>query len=199
MKRIILLISLFSTVGFSQSSQSPGVNLENDFSKANLEDKHVMAFEYRAKQKVVDFCDYIQLISNKDYDKKLREHSKKTAMALFNSEECTVTDSLVSGNHEALTIGSYLDQLLNTHYHKIVGEARDIVLLEGLSLTEEGSYLGTISYTHELKCYDQNNQLVHTSKEQKRVGVTLSRKTKAFGDTEKVIWVVNLCDIQNES
>lgn len=197
MKRILLIVLCFNAVsGFSQASQA-GTNLENDFVNTTLEAKHIEAFENRAKQKVRDFCNYIQLISDKTYDEKLRVHSKKMALALFNSTDCTIVDSLITGNNEQCLIERYVNQLANTDYHKIIGIASNISLASDLQLMESGDYLGTISYNQELNCYDSKDQLLNTQTEKKEVAVTLSRKTKSFGNQEKIIWVVNLCDIKD--
>lgn len=195
MKTIVFILFVSSVwTSFTQSSQA-GTNLEHEFSNTTLEAKHILAFENRAKQKVRDFCNYIQLISDKSYDEKFRAHSKKTALALFNSTECTIVDSLISGEQSGIGIEDYFIKILQTNYSKIVGEATDIVLSQDLAISPLGSYFGTISYTHHLKFYDKKDRLIQAFSEKKEVGVTLSRKTKAFGDTEKIIWVVNLCDI----
>ncbi|NOQ74707.1 MAG: hypothetical protein GQ574_22025 [Crocinitomix sp.] len=196
MKIIIAIALIFSTAfSFGQSSQNMGTNLENDFSKSKLGAENVAAFETRAKQKVEDFCNYIQLISNKNFDTKFRQHSQKSALSLFNSDQCVINDSIVTGVDSLVTISNFLDAVYATHFQQIEGQASQIVLQDDLTLTESGDYAGTITYVQTLTCYDEAGTIIETVIENKTVGVTLNRKTKSFGTTEKIIWVVALCDI----
>ncbi len=200
MKTVVLIALTISTVfTFAQSSQNMGTNLENDFSKSTLGAENVAAFEVRAKQKVVDFCNYIQLISNKNFDEKLRLHSQKSALKLFNSNQCVVNDSLITGNDSLILVSDFFDAIFETEHQQIVGQASNIVLEDELTLTETGDYAGTITYTQTLTCYDEEGNVINTIVENKIVGVILSRKTKSFGATDKMIWVVNLCDIQPQA
>lgn len=196
-----LFVTLFAMIGFISAAFTQSIEtnneLERDFSTATLTAKNVSAFEFRAQQKVRDFCNYIQLVSDKSYSKKLREHSKRTALTLFNSDQCTVVDSLVTGNPESTVIETYFDLLLKTDYYKITGEALNITLSNELMPTASGGYSGTITYTHALKFYNKKEELLQSVNTQKQVTVILSKKLKSFGETEKEIWVVALCDIHN--
>ena len=76
--KIIFTLSLifsFSTL----FAQDAGIKLEHDFSKKELTSENMFAFENRAKQKVIDFCNYIELISNEAYDEKLKSPFKKNS------------------------------------------------------------------------------------------------------------------------
>ena len=197
MKTVVIITFIFSkALCFGQASMNTNANLENDFSKSTLGEGNVAAFEARAKQKVGDYCNYIQLISNKDLDEKLRLHSQKSAITLFNSSNCLVNDSIISGSDSLLMISDFFKAVYETKFHEIEGVASDIILRDELTVLESGDYSGTISYTQTLTCYDQAGNVTNTIVENKLVGVTLSRKTKAFGTNEKIIWTVNLCDIK---
>jgi hypothetical protein len=199
MKLIITIALIISTTFcFGQMAQNTGSNLENDFSKSKLGAENVEAFEARAKQKVEDFCNYIQLVSNKGFDEKFRQHSLKSALGLFNSEQCVINDSIVTGKDSMVTIAHFLDAVLETKFHQIEGQASQIALEDDLKLTDNGNYAGTICYVQTLTCYNKDGKVLETVIENKTVGVTLNRKTKSFGTTEKIIWVVQLCDIQNK-
>lgn len=179
-------------------SQDIGVNradLENDFSEVKLNTDKLDAFEFRAKQKVIDFCNYISLISNKDYDEKLRLHSKETAIELFDTENCAISDHLIIGGESSVNLNTYFDLLLNSDYHKIIGEAEGIVLMEGLRINASGDYVGLIKYKQVLHLFDEKGKLLQTDRTEKMVNVVLSRKKKKFGQSEKTIWIVSLCDI----
>ncbi|MFT5823680.1 MAG: hypothetical protein ACI8ZM_004942 [Crocinitomix sp.] len=196
MKVIVTIALVISTVFcFGQSSQNMGTNLENDFSKSILGEENVAAFEARAKQKVEDFCNYIQLVSNKGFDEKFRQHSHKSALSLFNSDQCLINDSIVTGVDSLVTISNFLDAVFETQFHQIEGQASQIILQDELTLSEDGNYAGTISYVQTLTCFDKAGIVIEKVVENKTVGVTLNRKTKSFGTTEKIIWVVELCDI----
>lgn len=197
MKIIVIITLTFSSVFcLGQSSQDMGTNLENDFSKSTLNIENVAAFEARAKQKVEDFCNYLALVSNKKYDKKFRQHSQKSAIALFNSDQCQINDSIVTGKDSLVTISHFFNAIYETEFDQIEGQARNIVLQDELIASESGDYVGTIAYTQMLTCFDKAGKIIETVIEKKLVNVTLSRKIKAFGATEKIIWTVNLCDIK---
>lgn len=198
MKTVVTIALVISAAFcFGQASQNTGINLENDFSKSTLNAENVAAFEARAKQKIEDFCNYIQLVSNKNYDKKFRQHSQKSALSLFNSDECLINDSIVTGKDSLVTIAHFLDAVFETEFHQIAGQASQIILQDELTLSENGNYAGTISYVQTLNCYDKDGTIIETVVENKTVSVTLNRKTKSFGTTEKIIWVVELCDVNS--
>ncbi len=198
-KKIVIILSLFlhTIVGITQASQT--VFLEEEFSKPNLTAENVSAFEFRAKQKIYDFYNYVELISNKEYDEKLREYSMQSAVSLFNSSECLIEDSLVNGSVDQLVISGFFDSLFVSEFYKISAEVIELSLSNRLIKIGEEVYSGTISYTRILKCYDEFSQLSYSSEEKKSVDVTLTRKSKAFGEKNKYIWVVSLCDVKNDT
>lgn len=194
---MILLMSLvlWCSSSISQATQTTN-KLENDFSKSKLTAENVTAFEYRAKQKVVDLCNYVQYITDKTYETKFRKYSMKSAFNLFSNTNCMMVDSLVNGNLKSTNVTNYLDHLYGTKFQKIVGSAKDVTFSEKLTLASSGNYYGTISFIQILKCYNAKGTVSYTSTQTKTVSVTLIRESKKFGDTEKKIWVVSLCDLE---
>lgn len=197
MKKIIGLIvtCLWLGVGFSQSAQSTGEKLENEFSKEVLTSENLAAFEFRAKQKVIDFCNYIQLISSKEYDQSFREYAKTTAGELFYANTCLIKDSLINGGTNTLKIGDYLAKVYESEYYQILCEASNLVLAEKLKQISPDHFTGLITYTQTTQCLTDKGEITYSSRKNKTVGVSLSRQSKAFGSTEKLIWVVSLCDV----
>lgn len=189
----IFFLITYSILGVAQSISIS--EQEKLFSNKNLTSDRLDVFEKRAEQKLQDFNNYIQLISNKDIDLKLREHSKNTAINLFNNTGCVVYDSLLNSNIEPLIIEQFFDKLLKTKHYNIVGTAEGITIADKLTKYEEGIYTGSILYNQVLKIYNREEMMVLSSKKVKRVGIILTRKAKKFGEKEIVTWEVMLCDI----
>lgn len=195
--KLVLFICGILTVGFGYAQDArSGVRLEEEFSTSELQLKQVQAFEIRAVQKVHDFCNYIQLVSDKNYDEKFRTHSKKTALNLFHASTCTISDGGANGTVEGVEIEAYFDAIYQLKNQKVIGEASQINISNDLILNENGDYIGSITFQLQLAFYDQKDRLTKTETTQKEVGIVLTRKNKTFGDVEKLIWVVNLCDIR---
>ena len=198
MKKILIALLLSSVFSFGQSNQKETSTLENEFSKSTLDAENIIAFETRSKQKVVDFCNYIQLISNKDLDDKLRLHSQKSALTLFNTNSCLISEQMITGKNDYILINDFFSAVYKSKYHKIEGLASNVVFKDQLTAIDSSNYAGTISYTHTMNFYNQAGNIIKTIIENKFVEVTLTRKVKTFGTTEKIIWTVNLCDIKND-
>lgn len=197
MKNILGLIGACFWVGwgFSQAAQSTDKTLENEFSKEVLTSENLAAFEFRAKQKVIDFCNYIQLISSKEYDESFREYAKNSAGELFYSNTCLIQDSLINGGTNSLKIEDYLTKVYQSEYHQILCEASNLVLAEKLKQISPDHFTGVISYIQTTRCLTDKGEITYSSRKNKTVGVSLSRQYKAFGSTQKLIWVVSLCDV----
>lgn len=182
-------------LGWGQSQQGANLKLENEFIKENLNAENLAAFEFRAKQKVIDFCNYIELISSKEYDKEFREHAKNTATGLFYDKSCRITDSLFNSGTSSLQIQDYFGKVYESSHYKIECLASNLVLAEKLQQISPSHFTGMIKFTQTIKCFNNKGEITYSSLKSKTVGVSLSRIVKTFGSTDKLIWEVSLCDV----
>lgn len=195
-KILLVIVAIFMLSNVMAQAAQAGMNkLEDDFVKLGLTAENIKAFEFRAKEKLIDFCNYIELISNKSIDEKLRKHAQTTAINLFTSEDCSIHDSSLPMENSDFNVSGYLQELFQTGYSKIVGEAKNIEVTNSLKPLEENYYSGTIKYVYVAKFYDREGKMIREEEINKQVGFTLTRELKKFGTEEKKIWVVMLCDI----
>lgn len=197
MTLFIIGIMIYSIIGISQSAARISISeQEKNFTKTELTKEELTVFENRAKQKVLDFSNYIQLLSNDDTDKKLREHLKGTAIELFKDSTCLIYDSVLISDISKVSIKSYLDYLVNNDYHIIKSEISDLEIFKQFTESSNGLYKGTISFNQIMTFENDKGVVIKSIEVKKIIEIVLVKNVKKFGSKEKVVWEVKLYDLR---
>jgi len=186
---LTLLFFLFALSAYNQTveKESNYYQLQNTMSN-NMEQStyNLIGFEGRAIQKLEDFAGYIEIISNKEYDIKLREHALTLATKLFYNSEIKI-------NNSDKLLSSFT--VLNSGYTKIVVEISNQEYVENLKQSKSDSYSGKLLF-EQTNTYFGTNDIQEKSKEKKEVDIILVRTEKEFGKKTKSVWNVFLGDIR---
>lgn len=192
----ILLFLIFYMKVNSQNIGSESSWFEQTFTTKKPSNFQLKGFEARAIQKIHDFGDYINLLSNKNYDLKLRKRAIQMFEGLFFDKTVVVNDpekELI--NSKKAAIQAYSKAILESKYSEIKVKITDIWLVEQLQPAKNNTYKGSISFKQENQYYT-NKSLINSSIETKQVEVLLVKTTKNFGNKKEQVWNVFLGEIE---
>jgi hypothetical protein len=197
MKEIkILLLLLIPILGYSQEN-APGANksvsanymeatpaaaMASTFEAPSVNESQVVTFQQRGIQKLKDFYNYLTIISNPAYDKRLREDAKNQAKQLFYGVDCKVNGKQASG---------FIDScftITKAAEWKVVNVS---VLQNMASRAEESD--STATYYGELVFNELVNAVLSGTK---KAEIILSKSQKQFGVKKKEVWAVFICSIE---
>jgi hypothetical protein len=188
MRKCLLFVvccSLFVVAGAQEAPHydtQTNIKLENTFTSKKLSAEELAAFEQRAEQKLKDFYNYLEVISNPKYDKKLREDARKQAMELFVGGE----KSVIGGK----TIDGFLDSCMNVRSGTLPLSVTEINITKGFNGSNPinpAIYNGTISFSIPR---------VQGSPEKHQADIMLIKTEKLFGTEKKLVWTVYLVEIR---
>jgi hypothetical protein len=196
---ISLIIGSVTLTAYSQEFVQPHNEeiLEKDFTSNNLSNNRLETFELRAKQKVGDFINYLEIISDKSYDLSFREYAIETALKLFSSKNCMVNDfDINTGEQKLFNIKQYLLMFFKSKYSKINTKTENISIVNHLE-NNNSVYVGTITYSQNITGHS-NTETVIDKTSIKKIGITLKKVEKKFGNHKKNVWEVMLCNIEKQ-
>ncbi len=167
--------------------------------KSSLSQKELNAYSLRAMEKVKDFTNYLELLTNKEYSAEIRKHSLQPATQMFTSpnnfmEVASTSRKLI----KRYPIGSYLRKIQNSSYQKTKISHEDMRWLEPLRRENNGSYTGTIvceqRFTGRLLGGKEYSDFTT-----KAYNIVLKREHKKFGSRSLEVWQLYLGDVKIES
>ena len=169
---------------YSQTSQIEEAFENNSFTSKKLTNFQLKGFEKRASQKIIDYANYIQIISDKSYDLSLRKHALNLSKELFANKNVSVKmyNNKIS-NKNKIELSEYLNLILKSDYSKIVVEISGINILQNLKTNKNNSYEGKISYNETIKFY-KNKTITFTDKQKREIEIYLIKVSKNFGSTQ---------------
>jgi hypothetical protein len=166
---------------FSQAAVAPApaaaVNSwQAPFTQETLSPDDVQSFEARAMEKVKDFYNYLNIISNPQYDIKLRQEAEKQAIDLFSGNDCTVDKKAITKFLDSCRV---LKAALSWQVSNVTSKTE---------LVKNGdSYTGMLT----------GSVTVGTSAgSTKNISIILARKQKQFGGDMEMVWTVSLYNIE---
>jgi hypothetical protein len=194
MKKLkILMLLLVPYMGFSQNSEvkasksvsnyseAPAAAMAETFTAQSVNEPQMGTFQQRGIQKLKDFYNYLTIISNPTYDKRLREDAKNQAKQLFYGSGCKVNGKPASG---------FIDSCFNltkTVEWKVV----NVAVLQ--SMAANGAESDTATYHGELTFNESVDAVLSGFK---KAEIVLSKSEKQFGEKKREVWSVFICSIE---
>jgi hypothetical protein len=211
-KYLIISVSLLAFLLFSSKKCDPPENedaareeiafkatldsINEVFEADHLSEQTLQAFEMKAKQKLVDFADYLQIFSDKSLYESFKDHARQMIHDLFVSDSVLinlkVSDEL---KEKDLTINEFLKVISASGSITTVVIIDSIEISERLQKVNDNRYAGSLqfSYQHEISS-DPNFAL--TGSVCKRVDIIVTKIRKQFGSNTLQIWQVCLGNIR---
>jgi hypothetical protein len=175
----------------STLSQKKRIDMESDF----LSDKNKKAFEQRAIQKLEDLKDYFEILSNSKIDSAFRNQAIAMALALFASNENTISLNLFENNEIPVQkVGSFFISLQNDGNGLLSFEIHDVTVVNRIKQLNDSEYEGAIKFKLFVLTKQENSEKVN-HKMDMQCKIIAKKIQKEFGKESKQVWEVFLGDI----
>jgi hypothetical protein len=171
---------------------SINLSFEND----HPSDQTLRAFEVKAKQKLADLADYLQIYTDKSMDESFRDHARQMIMELFisGSVQINLNDSATQ-KKQNLPIVEFLNMHHNLEQNSLNFIFDSIELYEPLHCVNDLNYKGSLKFSQRVDRSSSTHSLIPVSV-MKRVEIIATKIRKQFGSDTLEIWQVCLGDIR---
>jgi hypothetical protein len=170
------------------------VDLKNEFKSDELSKKSLRAYEVKARQKLVDFSDYLSIYSVKPIDESFRIQARQMILDLFVSDHVRINALLLNeSDRESILIGDFLSKNFGYNSIKLVFDS--VKIAKPLCRSDGINYAGNLRFSRSLKTYTSSDTLISTPVVME-VEFFVSKIKKSFGNDTLQIWNVSLGSIQ---
>jgi len=158
--------------------------LEAQFTADYLSADRLDALEVRAQQKLLDFADYVTLISDPDIDSTFRQQAQEQARQLFIHPQ-----TLIAREEEKLNLDSFLDKVEQ-------GEGSQQYIVQNIKITQPLQQESAQQYSGTLSFSQPANVEMPEVTYQRVAEIWVKKVDKQFGDEQKQVWEVFLGTIE---
>ena len=171
-------------------------SINKAFEADYLSEQTLRAFEVKAKQKLVDFADYLHIVNDKTLDESFKEQARQMILDLFISDNVHISlkvhDELKEKN---LVINEFLKMDSGPGGNSMEFIFDSINLSEPLHKVNDFNYIGSLTFSQRFTGFSSTNNLIIVSLS-KKVDVIATKIRKQFGSDTLQIWQVYLGDIR---
>ena len=165
--------------------------IEKEFEAPKLQKENLIAFEQRAKEKIVDFADYINIYTNGTYDTSFRDQAKKMVMDQFYGKAKIKSSIINVKKEDTYNLSSFLAEFSHLDFELTQLKLSDIEISESLKYLDSETYTGSISFSRELLGIS-GQDTIFVSKDLDKIEIILNRADKIFGNDTLKVWAVQL-------
>ena len=158
----------------------------------SLEQLHV--FQHRGQQKLDDFIDYVQIVSNKTYNKEMRLAAKEQMMQLFKDSTTMIEAGISEAREKAWPLFEFAQQIYNSKYDSIKIKVLYVKVKEP-EKTPGGIYEGSVTANVSIKRYIGDKDVFSTMGTFV-AGTVIQQVQKHFGSDSSTVWGVVLGEIK---
>ena len=171
-------------------------SIRSEFESDDLSKKTLRAFETKAKEKLCDLSDYLNLYNDKSLDDILKNQARKMILELFVCDTVSVKMKVSTQlNEKSPTIKELLSLDFSAGCDSVLFYFDTIGVLKPLRRKDELTYAGTLKFSKTLKGYSSSG-LVFTNFETKKIEMMAVKVNKQFGADTLQIWKVLLGKIE---
>ncbi len=170
--------------------------LDYEFEKENISDLGLQAFEKRASEKIKDFVDYLELISDHSIDSIFKFQAETMLLSLFeNKNTALIIKNKTSKKQRKNTITGFLEMLNDEKYSKPDLQVKNIRITRHLSPQKPGLYSGLIEFSLTVSPPKKGKSVIPGGNYISTGNIMVKKINKTFGNTSKQTWEVLLGDI----
>ena len=182
-----------SKAASSKAASSEGTpseaELNEQFTSEQLSETRLRAMEVRARQKLQDFIDYLNIIANPTLDSTFRKEAVQQAEQLFVDPQAKVNLSPDNQATEMLTVHRWLEALRHTQEPQSF-VADEPVVIQPLTADENFQYRGTLAFTLLA------GSTPTPTRTERQADVLVKKVYKEFGREKEWVWEMFLEDIE---
>jgi hypothetical protein len=155
-----------------------------------------IAFEEKAKQKLIDFGDYFTIYSDKSLDAQFREKTGEVMKDLFCNNEASLNFKMnESDTRTRMDIEELMESLQKTKYNILQLKADSVQTFSALERMSESAYKGKLKYLQQIEgMMDSDTILIDRTTMLCEFYVMKVKKN--LGRESKMIWKVFLGNIE---
>ena len=175
------------------------MEIKGEFESEYLFEDKLMAYGEKAKQKLLDFADYLCLYSDKSMDSLFKQQLKDMAGRLFINKDAVIQLGVITPDrvgYRESNLSSLLDELEESKYRSVNFRIYDLKTIDPLHFESAERYTGKLSCRFIITGISESDSLL-LSETMNRVKMVVSHTSKQFGsDTSLLIWQVFLDGIE---
>lgn len=170
--------------------------IREEFETETLTDQTLRAFELKAKQKLVDFADYLSIYYNKKLDKALKDQTGQVIAGLFASDKTVIQSFFPQKNSSR---GYPLTEFLKHDFMPAYSSVN--VLIDSISIetplqsTGNDLFKGTLAFHRSLEAFSLDDTLI-ISRDKLKADIIAQKVNKSFGSDTLQVWGVFLGNIR---
>ena len=171
-------------------------SINNSFQSDHLSEQTLRAFETKAKQKLADFADYLQIYTDDSLDESFKDHTRQMILDLFISDSVHIKIRISNEEKENnLTLKEFCKMDFPSGKNSMEFIFDSIDLSEPLHSVNKITYIGGLKFSqrYELPSPPSSEVYYQVNKE---VDIIAARVRKKFGSDTLKIWQVYLGDIR---
>ena len=182
-----------------KAKQDSAVNqIRRDFVSEYLLEEELVAYTEKARQKLFDFADYLNIYAAENMDTLLRDQAKGMIYRLFFRKDATSTlrvATTVTDGKKENKISDLLKDIDTSGHASLLFMIADMRTLEPLHQENFERYSGKLGCRFSILAYDdRDTTLLHET--YKEVSILTTRTSKHFGSTAPMqVWQVFLDEI----
>jgi len=170
--------------------------IRQEFQSDYLSDQTLRAFELKAKQKLVDFADYLSIYYNKNLDKALKDQAGQMITGLFASDKTVIKSFFpqkVSSREYLLT--DFLRQDFMPDYSSVNVLIDSISVDTPLKRSGNDLFRGNLTFYRRLEACAPSDTLIIPGNRM-NVEIIAKKVNKTFGTDTLQVWGVFLGNIR---
>ena len=164
-------------------------NIRNEFESEFLPEKSLTAFEYKAKQKLIDLSDYLNILSDGSIDSSFKEQSKVMALNLFVSDTISIRNCLTNDtDFRKVSIKNFVKGSTFAGSKKIIFDS--IHVTEQLHITSDHIYQGRLAFLRRMK-YSSAKDTLWSPPTSLQAEFFVSKINKSIGADTLHVWHIS--------
>jgi hypothetical protein len=172
------------------------VSIKNEFESDDLSKKSLKAFEFKAKQELVDFSDYLGIYSDKQVDGSFKSQARQMILDMFISDSVRINNLLSNEpEHKNIPIIGFLNSDFGSGYNSLAFTFDSITIARPLRRVDDLNYKGSLSFSRRLKACSSSDT-VFTGPVRMEVEIFASKVFKPFGKDTLQVWSVYFGEIK---
>jgi len=178
----------------TQTSETLKQSIESDFEASDLTQQKRHAFEERAKQKVLDFAEYLTLFASKELDTAFRYQAWQMISDLFVNEGVKTNIEINGHDPEGpFPLSDLREEIQRSDFSSIIVKIENISVTEPSKSIIEGEYKGSMGYTRHVWGIESFDTILISSAEG-CMDFYVRKVVKHFGKDSLQVWNVFLGD-----
>jgi len=166
------------------------IDIKNEFRSEFLPGKSLAAFEHKAKQKLTDLTDYLNILSDNSMDNSFKEQSKLMIFNLFISDTTNIRNRLINdADFRMVSVKEFVKATTRSGSKKIMLDS--IWVTEPLHITSGPNYKGRLAFSGRTQ-----SRLAKDSASSPPVTLQaeffVSKIKKSFGTDTLQVWNLSL-------